>query len=111
MPADADFRSFIQKKLSGFQSLCKKPSVRSVYKTGVAEITHYPGMINVIAQDGIYWNIIDSAAQKDIIIQSKGCLSEVLMDFTIKEVVSLMFGLKKDINAWSESVRTYAFGN
>ena len=68
-------------------------------------------MINAIAQDGNYWNVIDSAAQKDIIIQSKGCLSEVLMDFTIKEVVSLMFGLKKDIDAWSESVRTYAFGN
>ena len=72
MPADVDFRSFIQKNLSGFQSLCKKPSVRSAYKTGVAEITHYPGMINAIAQDGNYWNVIDNAAQKNIIIQSKG---------------------------------------
>ena len=52
-------------------------------------------MINAIAQDGNYWNFIDNAAQKDIIIQSKGCLSEVLMDFTIKEVVLMMFGLKK----------------
>ena len=68
-------------------------------------------MINAISEDGNYWNVIDNAVQKDIIIKSSCCLSEVLLDFTIKEVVSLMFGVNKDLNSWADSVKTFAFGN
>ena len=49
--------------------------------------------------------------KKDKVFECKECLSDVLLDFTIKEVVSLMFGVDKDPNKWSDSIKTYAFGN
>ena len=111
MPADIHFSSYIQEFLFSFQSLCKKTFIRSAYKSGVTAITQHPRMINAISEDGNYWTVIDNAVQKDVIINSSCCLSEVLLDFTIKEVVSLMFGLKKDSNTWADLVKMFAFGN
>ena len=111
MPADIDFMNYIKKFLSCFHQLCKKPFVKSAYKSGVEAITTHAGLINATSDDGSYWSVIDNTTQKDFIVQSKLCLSEVLQDYTIKEVVSMMFGVSKDFNQWSESVKTYAFGS
>ena len=111
MPADVDFTGYVKEFVSWFHQLCKKPYVRSAYKSGVEAISTYPGKIDAISEDGNYWIVIDTTAQKDFTIQSNFCLSEVLQDYTIKEDVSLMFGLNKDFNLRSESVKTYAFRN
>ena len=111
MPADGDFMDYITKFLSCFHQLCKKPFFKLAYKSGAEAITTHAGLINATSDDGNYWSVIDNTTQKDFIVQTNFCLSEVLQDFTIKEVVSLMFGVNKDFNLWSESVKPYAFGN
>ena len=110
MPADIDSSEYIPAFLSKFQALCKKPFIRSAYKSGVIAITQHHGLVTQISEEGNYWNVLDNAAQKDIIYKSNNCLSEVLLDNTIKEVVSLMFGEKKDPNTWTDSVKIYTFG-
>lgn len=111
MAADVDFTDYIKEFLSCFHQLCKKPFIKSAYKSGVEAITTHAGLINATSVDGNYWSVIDNTTQKDFVIQSNFCLSEILQDFTIKEVVSTMFGVSKDFNLWSESVKAYAFGN
>ena len=111
MPADIEPSKYIPKFISKFQDLCKKPFIRSAYKTGAVNITQHFGLISQVSEDGNYWSVMDITTQKDFIIQPNYCLSEVLQDYTIKEVVSLMFGVNKDFNQWSESVKTYAFGS
>ena len=110
MPIDIDAASYVQEFLSSFQKLCKKQYIRSAYKSAVVQITQHLGFINHISEDGNYWYVIDNAVQKDVIIRSCTCLSEVLLDFTIKEVISLMFGVGKNSDTWTDVVKTYAFG-
>ena len=84
--------------------------IQSAYKSGVACITKHPTMINQISEDGTYWKVLEGAAEKEVMSQSCHCLSEVILDFTIKEVVSLMFGVEKDPATWNDSIKVYAFG-
>jgi hypothetical protein len=105
MPVDAEHSKYIPNFISKFQDLCKKPFIRSAYKTAVVEITQHFGLINQVSEDGNYWNVIENASQKDLIFNRKDCLSEVLLDFTIKEIVFLMFGVKKDPTTWTDSVK------
>ena len=63
-----------------------------------------------ISEDGSYWNIVDNATKKENISESFYSLSEVLMDCTIKEVVSKMFSVPKDPGTWSDTIKAYAFG-
>jgi hypothetical protein len=111
MPGDIDSSEYIPEFISKFQALCKRPYIRSAYKTGVEAITKHSGLVSQITQEGIYWNVLDNAIQGDIIFQYNISLSEVLMDSTITDIVSIIFGLKKDQSAWPESVKTYAYGN
>ena len=111
MPADIDLFEYIQQFISKFQALAKKAFIRSAYKSGIAGITQHSGLLNQISEDGNYWNVIENSAEKDIIIKSNNCLSEVLLDSTIKDIVSLMFGVNKDPSTWTDSIHTYAFGN
>ena len=111
MPADIDSSEYIPKFICNFQTLSNKQYIRSAYKSGVNGITQHPGLCNQISEEGIYWNVLNNAAQKDIIYKSNNCLSEVLQDHTIKEVVSLMFGVTKDPNNWSNAIKGYAYGN
>lgn len=111
MPTDADFANYIKELLACYHLLCKKTFVRLAFKTGIGAITTHAEMINVTSEDGKYWGGIDNTTQKDFIIQSNLCLSEVLLDFSIKEVASLMFCMNKDFNQWSKSVKTFAFGS
>src|SRR5687767_161475 len=111
MPPDIDTLEYIPLFISNFQTLCKKPYIRSAYKAAIGEISQHPGLITQVSADGTYWNIIDSAVEKDIIYRTKNSLSEVLLDKDIREIVSSMFGVNKDISTWSESVTRYAFGN
>jgi len=68
-------------------------------------------LIKSVDNGGNYWAAIDNASKKDIIFQSNSCLSEVLKDSTIWEIVSLMFGVEKHPDTWSDAVRSYAYGN
>jgi hypothetical protein len=111
MPVDIDSSRYIPEFISKFQALCTKPFIRSAYKSGVIAITHHHGLMTQILEDGNYWIGIDNAVQKEIFCASNTCLSEVLMDCTIKEIVSLMFGVNKNPAIWTNSVKTYAFGN
>src|SRR5687767_13871668 len=80
-------------------------------KSGMEDFTHHHGLLTQISDDGTYWHVIDNASQKDTISNSNNCLSEVILDLVIKEVVSLMFGVDKDTNTWTDSIKTFAFGN
>jgi hypothetical protein len=68
-------------------------------------------MLNQISQDGNYWNIVENVVQNNIIFKSVNCLSGVLLDKTINDVVSLMFGVKTDRATWPEPIKIYAYGN
>lgn len=111
MPADIDTSEYIPLFISEFTSLSKKAFIRSAYHYQVSQITKHSGLLNQISSSGIYWNIIDKASQNDVITQHNNCLSEVLLDFTIREVVSVGLGVSKNTNTWSESIQHYAFGN
>ena len=111
MPAEIVSSEYIPEFICQFQRLCKKPYIRSTYKSGVNALSQHHGLMTAILEDGNYWIGIDNAVQKDIIYESNNCLSEVLMDCTIREIVSLMFGVKKDPATWPDSVKTYVFGN
>ena len=76
----------------------------------MAGFSQYPGLMNQLSEDGSYWHVLDNASEKDIISEECHCLAEVLMDHTIKEVVSRMFHVKKDQDAWADDIKAYAFG-
>ena len=86
------------------------PLIQSAYKSGVAGFTVHPGLMNQLSEDGSYWHVLDYATENDIISEECHCLAEVLLDHTIKEVVSRMFHVKKDQDAWADDVKAYAFG-
>ena len=111
MPYQMQPSNYIQDFLGNFASLCKKPFIRSAYKTGVETITKHEGLIDQLSVEGTYWNVLENASQKNIIFHSMNSLSEVLMDGAIKEVMSFMFGVTKDTNTWTDSLKTYAFGS
>jgi hypothetical protein len=109
MPADVDPAGFIQVFLSTFHELCKKEYIRSAYKSGVEGLTKHQGLISQVTEDGNYWYIMDNAFQKDIITKTCNCLSEVLLDYTILDVVYSMFGMGKNSDTWNEAIKAYAF--
>ena len=109
MPPDIQPSNYIMDFIGTFESLCKKPFIKSAYKTGVESITKHQGLIDQLSEDGAYWSVIDNTSQKDIIFKSMNNLSEVLMDAAIKEVVHLMFGVSKNSDTWTDSLKTYAF--
>ena len=80
IPPDIDSLEYIPLFISNFQTLCKKPYIRSAYKAAVGDISHHEGLITQVSEDGTYWNVIDSAVEKDIIFKSNNSLSEVLLD-------------------------------
>ena len=110
MPTDVDFSEYIADFISNFQALCQKTFIGSAYKSGVLAISQHTGLIQQISEEGNYWHVVDNAGQNDIIFQSKTCLSEVLLDCTIKEIVSLMFGVNKNQDTWPDLIKTYAYG-
>ena len=111
MPVDIDSSEYIPLFISKFQALCKKPFIRSAYKSGVEVITKHNGLITQISQEGNYWHVLNNADQNNIIFQSNVNLLEVLMNQTIKDIVSTTFGVTKDPNTWTDSVKTYAYRN
>ena len=111
MPGDIDSSEYVNKFISSFQALCKKSHIRSAYKSGIYAITQHNGMLNQIAQEGNYWNVIANAGKNDILFKPFNCLSEVLLDNHIQDIVHFMYGLQKDQSTWPDSVKTFAFGN
>ena len=110
MPANTDSTRYVKTFLSEFQNLCKDINIRDLYKHGVEGITQHAGLMNQISEDGNYWYLLDNAGLKEVIIKSCACLSEILIDSTIKEVVSLMFGVNKDTSTWIDSINKFASG-
>jgi len=111
MPSEYDYSEYIPLFLSKFQALFKKLYIQSAYKSGVVGITLHSGLISQISEEGNYWHVLDSATQKEVMSQSFHSLSEVLMDFTIKDVISNMFGVDTDPHTWTDAIKFYAFGN
>jgi hypothetical protein len=68
-------------------------------------------MMNQVSEDGNYWNVLENATQEEIIFQSCESLAEVLMDYTIKQVLFNMWGVKNDPMTWTDGVHTYAYGS
>ena len=95
MPADVEPSDYIQKFIFNFQALTRKPYIKSAYKNGVQGFTKHHGLLNQVDEEGNYWTVIENVSQKDVLFQAKTCLSEVLMDCTIQELVSLIFNAKK----------------
>ena len=89
----------------------QKSFICSTYKSGIVAITKHDSLIAQILEDGNYWHVIDTAGHKDSIMESHTCPSEVLLDYTIKEVVLQMFNMRKDQSTWTETVKTYVYGN
>ena len=111
MPADIDTSEYIPIFISELTSLSKKAFFKSAYHYHVSNSTKHQGLLAQVDKNGSYWNIIDKASQNDIITQQFNCLSEVLLNGNIRDVVSKGFGLSKDANTWSDSIQHYAFGN
>ena len=110
MPCDEEFSDYIPEFLSQFQSLYKLAYIQSAYKSGVQGFSKHDGMMNQVEENGNYWKILDNATGKETLSESCQCLSEVLLDSTIREVVSIMFGVTKDDKTWSDDLKAYAFG-
>ena len=110
MPLDGDYMEYIPRFISQFQELWKKPYIRLAYKNGVEGITQHSGLINQISEDGNYWDVLDKAVEKDINHISNECLSEVVLDDTIEDIVSSTFGVKPDSSTWDDYIKAYAFG-
>ena len=81
------------------------------YKSGIANITQDSTFMNEVSEGGNYWNAFVDATYKELILTCVDSLSEVLVDYTIEEVVPAMFGVGKDPNTWPDDVKTYSFGN
>jgi len=110
MPADIDTSEYIPLFISEFTSLSKKAYIRTAYHYQVSNTSKHPGLLNQIDTNGTYWNIIDKACHSDVITQHNNSLSEVLLNSTIKEVISIGLGVNKDTSIWSDSIQHYAFG-
>ena len=110
MPADIDTSEYIPLFISEFTSLSKKAFIRSAYHYQVSNIFKHPGLLAQIDKNGSYWNILEKASHNDVMTKQCDCLSEVLLNSNIREVVSNGFGLSKDANTWSDSIQHYAFG-
>ena len=111
MPADMEYTEYVPIFLHHLQALSKRADIRLAYKSGVTIISKFAAMLNQVSDDGQYWNVLCDATEKEVIFQSFHSLSEVLMDATIREVVSRTFGVKKDEDTWSDGIKAYAFGN
>ena len=111
MPTDENYSIYIPQFLQEFQDLCKKTYIKSAYKSGVSAIIKHDGMSAQVSEDGNYWTILNDATKEEVLCQTCGALSDVLTDYTIREVVSKMFGVMKDPKTWSEALKAYAFGD
>jgi hypothetical protein len=111
IPADFESTKYIPDFIQNFQQLCKQSFIRSAYKTGVKTITQHQGMIDQLSEEGTYWNVLDNAAEKEIIFKFLNSLSKLLMDKAIGDVVHLTFGVNREPNTWTNSVRRYTYGN
>ena len=105
MPAGIDSSEYIPQFIASFQALCRKAFIHPVYKSGVVAITKHDGLIVQILEDGNYWHVTDTAGHKVLIMKSHTCFSEVLLDYTIKEVVLQMFNMRKDPSTWTKTVQ------
>ena len=112
MSSDAIASQSIKCFLSDFQRLYRFPDIQMAYQTGVAGTTTHQGLISQVSEKGNYWKVLNEATGKEVISQHCDSLSEVLQDFTIKEIVFTMFNgeVKKDPNTWDDYIKTYAFG-
>ena len=112
MKSNALVSQAVKSFLSDFQKLYQLPDIQMAYKTGVACTTTHQGLISQVSEKGNYWKVFDEATGKEVISQYCDSLSEVLQDFTIKEIVFTMFNgeVKKDPNTWDDDFKSYAFG-
>ena len=108
-PRQTSYSEYIPKFLKEFQSLYKSPIVKSGYKSGVEGISTHSGMLSYVSEGGKYWNVLDDATKEEVIFQYCLSLDQVLLDSTIKVVVSNMFGVKKDLQAWTDPIKAYAY--
>ena len=108
-----DYDEHIEWFLTWFQDLYKKPYIQLAYKSGVAGITAHAALMTQFFEKRDYWDVLAAATEKEVISQSFDSLFEVLMDFTIKELISIMFDgfVTKDSNTWTDDTKAYAFGN
>ena len=111
MPSERVYSEYINNFLKQFQHLYQQTYIQSAYKSGVAGITTHPALMSQVSEKGNYWNVLVNVTEKEVISQTFNSLTEVLMDFTIKEVISTMFDVKKDPNTWTDDIKAYAFGN
>ena len=81
------------------------------YKSGVANITQDAAFIDEVSEGGNYWNDLVEATYKKFVPTYYESLSEVLMDYTIEEIVPPIFGVGNDPNTWPDDVNAYAYGN
>jgi len=110
MPVNADPSQYIQEFISKFVEECKRKFIRSAYHAGVKAITTHEGLIQQVDEDGNYWYGMENAVQKDFILKTNNCLSEILLDKNIPAVVNMMFGEAGHPNTWSDTIKNYAFG-
>ena len=110
MPADIDDNEYITNFIKQFHKICQRPDIRSAYHEGVSGISTHSGMLNQVDDQGYYWTVVESAAEREIITKHCACLSEVLMDFTIREIVRNMFGINKAPDTWPTGIETFAYG-
>ena len=110
MPTDESYSIYIPQFLQEFQDLYKKTYIKLAYKSGVSTIIKHDGMSAQVSEDGNYWTILNDATQEEVLCHTCGASSDVLMDYTIREAVSKMFGVMKDPKTWSDALKAYAFG-
>ena len=110
MPADIVSSEYINIFINKFQKLCQRSDIKSAYYEGVRGISSHSGMLSQVDDQGNYWNVIANATEKEISIKFCACLSEVLMDDNIKEVVEFMFGGEKSRDGWPSGIETFAYG-
>src|SRR5687768_14735118 len=110
MLTDTSYLHYILQFLKEFLALCRTPYIKSAYKSGVSTVTTSQPLMIQVSEDGSYWQVLENVTQKEVIFQTCHCLSEVFLDFTIKEVVFNPIGVKRDPNAWADAVYAYAFG-
>ena len=111
MPTNSEYSKFVPQFLKIFQDLYKMQYIKSAYKSGVSAIIPHAGVQNAVSEDGTYWKVLHNATENEIIFEPFHCLLEFLCNYTIKEIVSIMFGVEKNPKTWTNTVKAYAFGN
>ena len=111
IPSNMDCSQFIPAFLKEFKELYKMTFIKSAYKSGVGMITTHEGLMNQISYDGNYWKVLDNATEKELMFESFHYLSELLLDYNIRSVVSKTFGVEEDPSTWPDAVKNYAFAN